>query len=337
VAAGANCTLSITFTPKATGSRTASVAITDNATGSPQSVSLTGTGTAPAASLSPSSLSFGNQVVSTTSAAQTITLTNTGNATLSITSLALTGSNAGDFTQTNTCGSSVAAGANCTLSITFTPAASGSRTASVAITDNAAGSPQTVALSGTGLTMLISLNPTSSAFGVVVLSSDPSLPVIITNTGTASVTVSQATVTGTGFSLSGLTLPFTLSAGQNTSLNVTFSPTAVGSVTGNIAIVSNATNSPSNEPLSGTGIHGVSLSWTASTSSGVEGYNVYRGTGSGGESTTPLNSTPITATTYTDENVTAGTTYYYVVTAVATGGTTQSVDSNEASATVPTP
>jgi fibronectin type 3 domain-containing protein len=144
-------------------------------------------------------------------------------------------------------------------------------------------------------------------------------------------------VTGNGFSLSGLSLPFTLSPGQNTSLNVTFSPTAAGAVTGNVSIVSNATNSPTNEPLSGTGIHGVSLTWTASTTPGILGYYVYRGATSGGESSTPLNSVPITATSYMDENVTAGATYYYMVTDVASDGVTQSARSNEAVATVPSP
>ena len=96
----------MTFTPTASGTRTAAVTLTDNATGSPQTVSLTGTGTAPAASLSPTSLTFASQAVGATSAAQTVTLNNTGNAALSITSIALTGANASDFAQTNTCGSS---------------------------------------------------------------------------------------------------------------------------------------------------------------------------------------------------------------------------------------
>ncbi len=124
--------------------------MTDNASNSPQTVSLTGTGTGPGVSLSPASLSFASQLVGTTSATQTVTLTNTSGATLSITSLSITGPNASDFVQTNTCGSSVNAGANCTIKVTFTPAAAGSPTGTLTITDNAAGSPQKVALSGTG-------------------------------------------------------------------------------------------------------------------------------------------------------------------------------------------
>jgi hypothetical protein len=105
---------------------------------------------APAVSLSTTSLSFGTQGVNTTSTAESVTLSNSGNATLSITAFALSGTNPGDFNQTNTCGTSVAAGAACTISVTFTPSATGTRTAALGITDNAAGSPQTISLTGTG-------------------------------------------------------------------------------------------------------------------------------------------------------------------------------------------
>ena len=106
--------------------------------------------TAPAVSLSPSSLSFGNQTVNTTSGAQAVTLTNTGNATLSISSITLTGTDAAAYAKTTTCGSSLAANANCSISMTFTPTTTASTTASLSIATNAAGSPATVALTGTG-------------------------------------------------------------------------------------------------------------------------------------------------------------------------------------------
>src|SRR5208337_3731035 len=149
--AGGNCTISVTFTPTATGTRTAAVSISDNAAGSPQTVSLSGTGTAPAVSLTPTSLSFASQPIDTGSTAQTVTLTNSGNATLTITSLVPAGANATDFSETaDTCGGSVAAGRNCTIEVMFTPSAAGQRTATLSITDNASGSPQTVSISGTG-------------------------------------------------------------------------------------------------------------------------------------------------------------------------------------------
>jgi hypothetical protein len=167
VAAAANCTISVTFTPSASGTRTASLSITDNASGSPQTVSPTGTGNGPLASLSATSLSFGNQPYDATSTAQTVTLSNTGNATLSITSIAVTGTNASDFAQTNTCGSSVAAGANCAIAVIFTPSALGTRAASLSVTDNASGSPQTVPLSGTGARYVVVSWTASTTAGVV--------------------------------------------------------------------------------------------------------------------------------------------------------------------------
>jgi len=153
VVAGANCTINVTFTPSAAGSRSASVTITDNASGSPQTVSLTGTGAAPqkVVSLSPASLTFGQENMNLTTGPQNATLSNTGNLSVSISSVTLGGADPSDFAQTNTCGSSVAVGAKCTISMTFTPTDSGTRTASLAIADSAQGSPQTVSLTGTGL------------------------------------------------------------------------------------------------------------------------------------------------------------------------------------------
>src|SRR5207249_5695952 len=116
----------------------------------------------PVASLSPTSLSFVNQTVQTTSAYQTATLSNTGNAPLAISGIAMTGANSGDFAQTNNCGTTVAAGANCTINVTFTPTATGTRSGTLTVKDNSATSTQTASLSGTGAgTALKSLAPTS--------------------------------------------------------------------------------------------------------------------------------------------------------------------------------
>lgn len=153
-APGETCTLTVTFTPTATGARTGSVSVPSNATGSPSSIMLQGTGTmvaAPGATVSPSTLSFGNTVTGTTAAAQVITLSNPGNAVLDISGISIGGTNAADFAETTTCGETLAAGAMCTISVTFTPASIASFAASVSIADNAAGSPQTVALSGAGI------------------------------------------------------------------------------------------------------------------------------------------------------------------------------------------
>jgi two-component sensor histidine kinase len=355
VAAGAHCTISVTFKPSASGSRTASVSITDNASGSPQTVSLSGTGTltaaavaAAVASLSPTSLGFGSQPIGTPSTAQTLTLSNTGNAALSITSLALTGTNASDFAQTNTCGSSVAAGSNCTISVTFKPSGSGSRTASVSITDNASGSPQTVSLSGTGTAALVSLSATSLAFGNQPIDvSSTARSVILSNTGNATLSITSLALAGTNASdfAQTNTCGSALAAGANCTIVVWFTPSVAGTEAASLSISNNASVSSQTVSFSGTGIHDVILSWVASSpTTAVVGYNVYRGTTSGGESTTPLNSSPVaagcTSTTtciYGDATVVAGTTYYYTVAAVASNDVSQSANSNQVSATVPRP
>jgi hypothetical protein len=118
-------------------------------------------------------------------------------------------------------------------------------------------------------------------------------------------------------------------------LTVTFAPTSGGAVSGaNVSIASNATNSPAVVSLSGTGIHSVVLSWNASPTGGVT-YNVFRGTSSGGEGTTPINTSPVNLLTYTDTSVTPGGNYYYTVEAVNSAGS--SAPSNEAPASVPNP
>jgi Beta-propeller repeat/Protein of unknown function (DUF1573)/Abnormal spindle-like microcephaly-assoc'd, ASPM-SPD-2-Hydin len=148
VAAGATCTITVTFKPTKPNVINGSVTVKDNAAGSPQTVSLTGTGTY--VLLSPSSLNFGTITVGTSSAPQATTFTNKAKFALTIKSLTITGTNSTDFTETNTCGTSVASGASCTITVTFTPTATGLRTADVSVSDGGGGSPQLVALTGTG-------------------------------------------------------------------------------------------------------------------------------------------------------------------------------------------
>ena len=146
VAALASCTINVSFLPNATGPQTGTLTITDFSGNSPQAVALSGTGVAPAVSLSATALSFPAQTVSITSSPQTITLNNPGSGAL--TPLLINAS--GDFAQTNTCAGSVAAGSSCTISVTFTPTATGNRTGTLTVMDNAGDSPQTATLSGTG-------------------------------------------------------------------------------------------------------------------------------------------------------------------------------------------
>jgi len=148
LAPAATCTISAKFTPTASGTRTGTLSITDDAPGSPQTISLTGTGTV--VSLSPTSLNFGSVKVGTSSTPQTITLTNVGTVTLNLTRNTIQGPNKGDFSKTSTCGMSVAAGASCAITVTFTPTATGTRNAAETLTDDGGGSPQSVPMTGTG-------------------------------------------------------------------------------------------------------------------------------------------------------------------------------------------
>ncbi|HXP08873.1 MAG TPA: choice-of-anchor D domain-containing protein, partial [Acidobacteriaceae bacterium] len=159
VAAGSgSCTIQVTFTPSATGSRNASISVTDSASGSPHSIGLTGTGTQAQITIAPTSLSFGNQVLKTASAAQALTISNSGTYTLTITGISITGTNAPDFSQTNNC-TALAPSATCSVSVTYTPSVAGGETANLSLTDNAPGSPHTISLTGNGV---IAGNPTIS-------------------------------------------------------------------------------------------------------------------------------------------------------------------------------
>jgi Pro-kumamolisin, activation domain/Abnormal spindle-like microcephaly-assoc'd, ASPM-SPD-2-Hydin len=149
LAGGASCTIRLRFNPTLKQSDTASITITDDASGSPHKVSITGTGVAPVVSLSATSVAFGNQAAGTSSGLQTVTVTNSGNSTLSFTSIVLGGTNANQFSTSNNCGN-LAGGTACTIRLRFNPTVKQSDTATLTITDNASGSPQTVSITGTG-------------------------------------------------------------------------------------------------------------------------------------------------------------------------------------------
>jgi hypothetical protein len=157
---GSVCGVQVSFKPSATGTRSATLALNDNAPGSPQTVSLTGAGVTAAAGvgLAPTGLDFGTVLMGTASSPQAVTLTNTGNISLSITTIAVVGIG---YTQTNNCAGSVAAGANCTINISYAPSSFGTNQTRIDITDNAANSPQSITLSGTGTEFL--LGPASGA------------------------------------------------------------------------------------------------------------------------------------------------------------------------------
>jgi hypothetical protein len=242
------CTLSVTFTPTATGIRTGAVTITDNAAGSPHQLSLTGTGGIPTVSLTPASLTFAAQAVGTTSPPQPTALKNTGSGPLSITSIAT----AGDFAQTNNCGSIVNAGASCTFSVTFTPTAAGARTGAITITDDAAGSPHKILLMGVGLGGAVTLTPTSLSFAAQPVGTfSPAQLATLKNTGGGALTI--ISIGRSGDFYEGNNCPATLPAGASCTLRVTFTPTSPGTKSSAVTIADNASGSPHKLHLSGTG------------------------------------------------------------------------------------
>jgi hypothetical protein len=165
---GQSCLTVVRFTPTAPGARSALLTFVDNATGSPQTIPVSGTGVSqtPGVQLSPTSLIFGAQTVSTTSVAQSIILTNTGSGTLTITSVVASGDFAVTTVPVTNCGGTLASLATCSLNVTFTPTATGGRTGAVTVTDNAAGSPHVAGLTGTGITTKCAITGTLSLSGV---------------------------------------------------------------------------------------------------------------------------------------------------------------------------
>jgi hypothetical protein len=277
VAAGASCSISATFTPTATGTRTAGISVTDSASGSPQSIPLTGTGIAPAVILAPGSILFGNQAVGTTSPSSTLTLSNSGNATLTISSISVTGTNSGDFAQTHTCGTSLAAGTSCTISVTFTPTASGTRQASVSVADNSAGSPQTASLTGTGTAPAVSFSASNIAFGSqAVGASSPPAGVTLFNTGNGTLSISGITIAGANpgdFSQTN-TCGVSVAVGANCTITAVFTPTIAGARAATISITDNANGSPQSITLTGTGTTGGAIATVSPSSLTFASQNV---------------------------------------------------------------
>lgn len=242
---GKKCSIAVTFAPEVAGAATGTITITDNATNSPQAVSLAGTGVQPA-TLSPGTLNFGSRTVGTTSGHSSVTLTNNQTASLSISSIGTTG----DFAQINTCGNSLAPKGKCTISLTFTPTVVGSRTGTLTVTDSASNSPQTTSLSGTGTTAgLVSIavtpaNPTLSSGATQQFTATGTFSGGRTYNLTSSVAWSSSAQTvatissaagsqGLATALAGGTTTILAGSGKtigSTSLTVTSPPTLVGIV-----------------------------------------------------------------------------------------------------------
>src|SRR2546422_10943 len=265
VAPGASCTISISFTPAATGARTATVTITDDAAGSPQLVSLVGMGIAPAVTLAPTNLAFGTQRLFSSMIPQPPRSTLCASATLFLSSIVLAGLNPGDFAiaagTTCTNGATVVVGASCLVNLTFTPTAYSARTATVTITDDAPGSPRSVSLAGTGIVPAVTLAPTNLAFGTQRLSTtSPVQTVTLTNSGTATLSITSIVLAGLNpgdFAIAAgttCTNGATVVAGASCLVNLTFTPTAASARTATVSITDDAPGSPQSVSLPGTGV-----------------------------------------------------------------------------------
>lgn len=260
IAVGANCTVLVNFTPTVAGARTASLSIAHNATGSPSTVTLNGTGTAtpqPVVAVNANTLSFASQPLASTSVAQTVTVTNAGQAALVLSTVALAGTNAGDFVLGGTCvaNASIAAGSTCSLTVRFAPTAVGARSASVSVSSNA--SPVTISLTGTAVAAAapaVTLAPTTQDFGMATVGAAAiSRTVMLTNSGTAALSLSSVAVSGTGFTGSN-NCGASVAAGASCTLTLAFSPTSAAALTGQVSVTSNAAGSPHTVALSGTGV-----------------------------------------------------------------------------------
>jgi hypothetical protein len=268
---------------------------------------------------SPSGLAFGNVALGSHSTSA-VTLTNQGSSTITISQeihpsceFALTGP---------TLPIALEAGQSATFQVTFTPRWRGEMASNFSVSN--VGDPVlTVPLSGTGggaSAAQLTVSPAALSFGSVTVGNTGTKPGTITAAG-GSVTVSAASLGSSLFSISGITLPLTLSAGQSASFDVIFTPQSGGTFTSTLNFASTAADSPTAEALGGSGVapaYSVNLSWDPSTSQ-VTGYNVYRSSSLSG-TYSRLNSAPDAATAFTDNTVASGSTYYYDVTSVNSSG-----------------
>ncbi|HVB07824.1 MAG TPA: choice-of-anchor D domain-containing protein [Candidatus Acidoferrales bacterium] len=274
IPSGGSCSIGIVFAPNEPNppqnlSAEATISFADNsnnATGT-AGIALSGTeagAAAPAVSLATTALNFASVTVGSSSSQPPVLLKNTGSAALSISTIGIAGADPGDFSQTNTCPlapATLGAGASCTISAMFQPAATGPLTANVSIADNATPPQQTIGLSGTGTIRGVSLSPPSLAFAAQNEGPPPSAPqnVTLKNTGASPLTISSISFTGAnpGDFMQTNNCPLapaaTLSAGSICTISVTFQPTATGQRSAALSVADNSAPSPQTVALSGTG------------------------------------------------------------------------------------
>jgi Abnormal spindle-like microcephaly-assoc'd, ASPM-SPD-2-Hydin/Cep192 domain 4 len=355
---GKTVTLNVVFAPLSEGSASGSLSLTgskttihdrskkhDTVTTTTTAVSISGTGSTSSPTIAapgvlvayPSSLGFAALQVGS-SQTLSATVTNSGGSDVTITQATiLQATTASSFTLNGlSLPITLAAGQRVTFSVTFAPLSAGSASGGISISSDATSPLLTISLAGTGTAQgQLSVTPASADFGGVTVGTSKVQSGTLMASG-SSVTLSSASVTDSEFSLSGIAFPLTLAAGQSLPFTLTFVPQASGTAAAALSFTSDAANSAT-ETLTGTGVappqHSVNLSWDPSPT--VAGYNVYRGSQTGGPYS-KINSLLSASTTYTDSSVQGGQAYYYVTTAVDSSGA-QSTYSNEIQATIPTP
>jgi hypothetical protein len=277
IAAGASCTISVVFTPSVAAIETANLVITDADSTSPQTVSLTGTGTSSALTVAPLSLTFGSQPVGPATAAQTVTLTNNSNAAIAFTGAVVSGGAPAaansDFTTTTTCVGSIAVGTPCTISVVFKPSVASAETANLVITDADSTSPQTVALTGTGTSSssALTVTPTSLAFGSQTINTASAAKMVtLTNNSNAAISFTSATVTGgspaaanADFTSPTNTCGTSIAANASCTVSVVFKPSVAGAETANLVLADAAVPNPQTVTLTGTGTTSATFSLSA--------------------------------------------------------------------------
>ena len=252
---GGNSVLNVTFAPSAAGLVNGTLTFTHDAPGSPTVYNVSGTGYVPAPvfAVSPvAPLNFGSVNVGL-SANLNVTVSNTGDATLTLTGIA---SSNPQYTFTpNAFPVNIAAGGNQVFVVTFTPTAAGPVNANLTFTHNAAGSPSAYAVTGIGFTTapVFGVSPSPLAFGNVSVGGTATLPVTVTNSGNAPLTISGIVSSDAVYTFAPNTFPINVAAGANAVFNVTFAPIAAGLVNGTLTFTHNAAGSPSVLNLSGTG------------------------------------------------------------------------------------
>lgn len=263
LAGGASCQVTVAFTPVAAGLRKAAIEFNDSSAGSPQEIAVSGVAPGPGATLSAQALTFATQRLGTSSAAQTVTLTNSGTTTLTIASIAASG----DFSQSSTCGTSLAAGSSCSMSVVFAPTADGSRSGTLTVSDGAHGSPQTVQLTGTGASSEATFTPAKLTFPSQAIGTPSvSRAITVTNSGTLTLNIASIAITGDYSETNTCVAP--LAAGQSCLIDVVFTPTSLGTRSGSVTVKDDAPDSPQGVTLSGTGttaVPAVTLSPTSLT------------------------------------------------------------------------